>query len=305
MIKKGIGIIGLLALLLISTQSQAQRWFRTSSLEFGILAGASHYSGDLTQSYLETRGLKPAVGLITRYTPNQLLTFRLSAQYGGLEGDDNWYEDENDVESRNLKFKSVLWDFTGAIEVNFNQLDVRETSGVIPFAYTGFSVFKFNPMAQFVYDPNSPHLTRPGSTYSTLAAERDGEWVELQPLGTEGQGTTEFNEREYYNLTQIAIPIGAGVKFKFNNKWTLGVDYGVRITFTDYLDDVSQSYVDPGRLQSANGPMSAAMADRSLILHDELDNIPRGNPDDNDKYGIFNVSLTYRIWGNRPKCPGF
>jgi hypothetical protein len=303
-IQKGFGIISLLILVSISNTSNAQRWFRTSALEFGIIAGASHYSGDLTQSYLETRGLKPAVGLITRYTPGEIATFRLSAQYGGLTGDDNWYQDPDDSESRNLKFESTLWDFTGAVEFNLKRMDIRETSGVIPYAFGGISVFKFNPKAQFIYDANSPHLTRPGSSYTDLL-DRDGEWIELQPLGTEGQGTTEFNERERYHLTQLAIPLGAGLKFQFNNKWTLGLEYGVRITFTDYLDDVSSTYVDPTRLQSAYGSMSAAMADRSTVLHDELINNQRGNPEKDDSYGIFGVTLTYRIWGNRPKCPGF
>ncbi len=303
-INKGIGLIGLLLLLGVSNTSNAQRWFRTSSLEFGIIGGASHYSGDLTQSYFEARGLKPAVGLITRYTPGELATFRLSAQYGGLAGDDNWYEDPEDPASRNLSFQSTLWDFTGAVEINLRRTDLREKTGVIPYVFTGISVFKFNPQAQFIYDPSSPHVSRPGSTYTDLI-DRDGEWIDLQPLGTEGQGTTEFNERERYHLTQLAVPLGAGVKFKFSNRWSFGIEYGARFTFTDYIDDVSTTYVDPTRLQSAYGSMSAAMADRSTVLHDELNNNQRGNPEKNDSYGILGFSLTYRIWGNRPKCPGF
>jgi hypothetical protein len=212
---------------------------------------------------------------------------------------------------RNLSFRSVLWDFTGAAEINLRTLDMRQSSGLIPYIFGGVSVFRFNPEALFEYDPNSPHLTRPGSAYADLQ-DRDGEWVELQPLATEGQETTEFNERRRYNLTQVAVPLGAGIKAKLSNKWTLGVEYGARITFTDYIDDVSTTYVDPSRLQSQYGAMSAAMADRSPILHDELvsdanddRNNVRGNPDNNDLYGIIGVTLTYRIYGNRPRCPSF
>ena len=286
-----------------------QRWFRTSSLEFGLIGGFSHYSGDLTRTHFEARGFKPSVGLITRYTPGQLVTFRISAQYGQVEGRDDWYEDPADPNRRNLSFKSDLWDFTAAAEFNFNQLDFREKSGVIPYAFIGVSVFKFNPKAQFIYDPNSPvaqYLGQP--TYSQLA-DRDEEWVELQPLATEGQETTEFNEKKRYSLTQVAIPIGGGLKFKLNHKWTLGLEYGLRITFTDYMDDVSSTYVDPVRLSAQYGPMSAAMADRSAVLKTEtdLDGNPvyRGDPSTNDAYGIFGVTLTYRLYGNRPKCPTF
>ncbi len=303
--KKGLGLL-LVVFMLVSVNNQAvaQRWFKTSSLEFGLIGGASHYQGDLTNKYFETKGFKPSIGIITRYTPGELVTFRLSAMYGGLEGDDAWYEDQNDPERRNLNFKSSLWDFTGAAEINLRRLDMKDASGVIPFVFTGFSVFKYNPKAQFIYDPNSPHVSRPGSIYTTLQ-DRDGEWVELQPLGTEGQETTEFNERKRYHLTQLAIPLGAGIKFKFNHKWTMAVEYGARITFTDYLDDVSMTYIDPSRLQAQYGPMSAAMADRSPVLHDELLNNQRGNPNKNDSYGILGVSLTYRIYGNRPGCPVF
>jgi opacity protein-like surface antigen len=286
----------------IFSEAQAQRWFKTSSLEFGILGGFSHYSGDLTQSYFETRGFKPSFGIITRYTPRELVTFRLSGQYGAIAGDDRWYEDQNDVARRNLHFKSVLWDFTGAAEINLKRMDVREKRGVYPYGFIGVSVFKYNPLAQFEYDATSPHLARVPNDYASLAS-RDGEWVELQPLGTEGQETTEFNERRRYNLTQLAVPVGAGLKFKLSNNWTLGVEYGVRVTFTDYLDDVSMTYVDPSRIEGQYGAMSAAMGDRSPTLHFEDD--ARGNPEKNDMYGILGVSFTYRIYGFRPVCPSW
>ena len=302
--KKG-NIKSLLGLFLVALCSigtaDAQKWFRTSSLEFGLIGGFSHYSGDLTRPIFESRGFKPSVGLITRYTPVQRITFRLSAQYGQLEGRDDWYDDANGI-NRNLSFQSDLWDFTGAMEVNLRRMDPRMKSGIFPYVFTGVSVFKFNPKAVFEYDPASPIATYLGSPYLELA-DRDGELVELQPLGTEGQETTEFNERRRYALTQISIPVGGGLKFKLNHKWTLGVEYGMRFTFTDYLDDVSDSYVDPVRLLSQYGAMSAAMADRGPERREEND--ARGTTDSNDVYGIFGVTFTYRLYGNRPACPAF
>ena len=283
--------------------SQAQRWFKSSSLDFGLIGGFSHYNGDLVKTAFETKGMKPSFGIITRYTPQQRLTFRLSAQYGQIEGRDDWYEDRG--KSRNLSFESDLWDFTGAFEYNLTTLDRKKKSGVIPYVYSGLSVFKFNPKAKFVYNPNGEmanYLTP--AVYAELA-DRDGEMVELQPLGTEGQETTEFNDRKRYALTQVAIPVGVGLKFKLNHNWLIGVDYGMRFTFTDYLDDVSDTYVDPQRLTAQYGPMSAAMADRSEVLHDELLNNQRGVPDDNDVYALFGITIMYRIHGNKAICPTF
>lgn len=287
-------------------QTKAQRWFKTSSLEFGLMGGMSHYSGDLTQSFLETKGLKPSVGIITRYTPSERFTFRLSAQYGSLEGRDDWYEDPNSPNRRNLSFRSNLWDFTSAVEINLVPMVAKKSSGVYPYIFTGASVFRFNPEAQFIYEPGSAmesYLTP--QLYGQLA-DRDGEYVELQPLGTEGQETTEFNDRKRYALTQIAIPVGGGLKFKMNHKWTLGVEYGVRFTFTDYIDDVSGTYVEPVRLNSQYGAMSAAMSNRSPQFEAAtLEGTPRGNPNKNDVYGLLGISLTYRLYGNRPVCPTF
>lgn len=305
-------ILGTLLFVLGGTiQADAQRWFRTSSLEFGLMGGMSHYSGDLTNSYFEGKGFKPSVGIITRYSPGELVTFRLSAQYGSLEGRDDWYEDQEDPARRNLSFRSDLWDFTGALEVNLRRMEARQKSGVYPYVFTGVSVFRFNPEAQFIYESGGAmdrYLgTGPqgGRIYDQLA-DRDGEFVELQPLGTEGQETTEFNEKERYALTQIAIPLGGGLKFKLNHKWTLGVEYGARFTFTDYIDDVSGTYVDPIRLNSQYGPMSAALSMRSPEFDAaNLEGTARGNPDRNDVYGLLGISLTYRLYGNRPNCPTF
>lgn len=304
--KKLIRLGFIFSLIVVSQMSFGQqRWFKSSSLEFGIIGGFSHYSGDLTQSFFETRGFKPSVGLITRYTPHDRFTFRLSGQWGGMQAADSWYTDNDSLLRRNLDFVSVLWDFSGIAEWNLKTLDPRKKSGVIPYVFSGISVFKFNPMAQFIYDPSSPYLSAPyGSNYRSLES-RHKEWVFLQPLSTEGQQTTEFNERKRYSLTQLAIPLGAGLKFKLDPKWSLGIEYGTRITFTDYLDDVSTTYVEPALLEGAYGPMSAAMGDRSKPLNTgTIDVVNRGNTNNNDHYGIFGITLTYRIMGTDDMCPG-
>ena len=307
MLKRNITSVSLVTLLLClgTLNANAQkRWFRTSALEFGLIGGFSHYAGELTPTYFDPRGLKPSAGIITRYTPNSLVTFRLSAQYGKIEGDEKWMTEPYKVE-RNLSFQSDIWDFTGAAEFNFNYIDFRQKTGVIPYAFIGASVFKFNPKAVFNYNPNSQLAKYLGPSYDNLAS-RDGELVELQPLGTEGQETTEFNDRKRYSLTQIAIPIGGGFKFKVSHNWMIGVEYGTRITFTDYLDDVSGTFVNPSRLQAQYGPMSAAMSIRSETYdQNKIEGSGRGNPKTNDMYGIFGVTIMYRIYGNKPACPTF
>ncbi len=284
--------------------ANAQTWTQQSSLEFGIFGGGSNYIGELTDKFFESRGTHFNGGLLTRWNPNDILSFKLSANYGKISGYDNWYSEDLQRKFRNLHFQSTLWDFSAGLDINLRVLDYKQESGAIPYVFFGLGVFKFNPQAQFIYDPNSP-VAQNIQNYSSLQ-ERDGEWVDLQPLGTEGQGTTEFNERKRYSLTQLAIPFGAGVKFKMNRNWTLGLEYGLRKTFTDYLDDVSMTYVPVNFLESQYGAMSPAMSDRSTALNTEVENTPkRGDDGNKDWYAIFGVSLTYRIYSTKVRCPAF
>ena len=92
-----------------------------------------------------------------------------------------------------------------------------------------------------------------------------GTWVDLEPLGTEGQystlNDTDVNAGiEPYKQIQLAIPFGFGVRYRLNQVFDLSFEMGIRYTFTDYLDDVSQNYVDPGSL---NSDLARYLADRS------------------------------------------
>ena len=63
--------------------------------------------------------------------------------------------------------------------------------------------------------------------------------MDLQPLGTEGEGF--YKGEKKYNLTQLAIPIGGGFKYAISNNVRIGIEVGFRKLFTDYLDDVSEN----------------------------------------------------------------
>jgi len=299
---KQIKYTATLFLMLVALGSHAQQWRKVSSLEFGIMGGGSNYQGELTNSFFESKGTHLAMGILTRYNPNERVTFRLQAVRGKISGDDRWYPSISERNVRNLDFESVLWDFKAGLDINLRVLDFKQTRGVIPYVTTGLSVFKFNPTAQFLYDPNSPHVNRVGSSYTTLQS-RNEELVELQPLSTEGQQTTQYNERERYSLTQLAVPLGFGVKFRLSEDWVMGLEYVIHKTFTDYLDDVSSSYIESSYIEGQYGPMAAAMADRSRVLNEA--GVSRGDDSNNDWYAIFGLNLTYRINLSGVRCPEF
>jgi hypothetical protein len=94
-------------------------------------------------------------------------------------------------------------------------------------------------------------------------------------IGLFGISGNDMKPSEYSNV-QVAIPLGAGVKYILNPKWYMALEFGVRKTFFDYLDNVSDE--DTG-----------------------IKNYQYGNPYDNDNYFFFGISLT-RTFYDIP-CP--
>jgi hypothetical protein len=291
-------IITLNLLLLMPFMAFSQK--KVSSLDFGPYLGGSNYMGEFTDGYVPLMNkTKFAGGLICRYNYGPYLTFKGTAIYGKIEGSDKNFASDPYRSRRNLSFKSDIVEFSVQGEWNIRGYEQTKTSyGWSPYLFTGISVFRFNPKAQFKYQPYMMD--------ASLQAQ-DGDWIELQPLGTEGQETTKFNDKRRYSLTQISIPVGVGAKWQLDDYWAFGFEFGIRKTFTDYLDDVSSIYVDNIIVGGASGPMAVALKDRSM----EVGQAPfengdaRGNSATKDWYVIGGLTLTYRIHGGRQPCFNF
>ena len=105
-----------------------------------------------------------------------------------------------------------------------------------------FSVLcRVNPDFNF-----TPYITLGVSAFNyDPYAYLDGQKYFLRPLGTEGQGSTLIPDRKPYSTMAFAIPFGVGVKYSLNDRMNMGFEVVHRFTNTDYLDDVSKTYVDP------------------------------------------------------------
>lgn len=62
----------------------------------------------------------------------------------------------------------------------------------------------------------------------------------------------ENDKSTTYSSVQAALPIGFGVKFQPTKKWTIGIEYGARILFFDYLDNISEGDVFDKNYQYGN-----------------------------------------------------
>jgi hypothetical protein len=247
--------------------------------EIGVMFGTTYYIGDLNKQHFKNSKL--AAGLIYRYSFNPRVTFRLNILVGNVEGNDNQSVDINKV-NRNLSFKSNISELAAIIEINYYSFvtgdkKTRFTSYILG----GFSYFKMNPKAKYL-----------------------DVWYELQPLGTEGQGLPNGPSR--YKLDAFGIPFGMGAKINLFGRIAISLEYSIRFTTTDYLDDVSTVYYDNDVIRDLSGNVAAELADRRLNKNSSVTGIDgrgtglqRGNTNQKDWVGFAGVFLTMRL-GRKP-----
>ncbi|MCA1750410.1 MAG: DUF6089 family protein [Cryomorphaceae bacterium] len=249
--------------------------------EVGAMAAQAHYIGELNSFGHIPDRFQLGGGLIYRYNMSDRFAFKSSILYGVFHADDA-DSDSEWQRNRNLSVRTGIFEVSGQIEMNFLTYEIgdsrRPTS---PYLFLGFSIFRFNPQAQF-----------------------NDRWVDLQPLGTEGQGIGGFGDR--YPLTQVSVPFGIGFKFNIWRNFGGAVEWGMRRTWTDHLDDVGGTYVDAVLLEDQNGPLAAILADRSLApTGPEGTNtgMQRGETNRTDYYIFAGFMITYKIGRPQIKCP--
>lgn len=237
------------------------------------MLGVSSYKGDLNQSLFNPDFFHLSGGGFLRKNFNSHWSFRLNVQAGTISADDA-LSDNAFQNMRNLHFRSRVLEAAGIFEFNFFpfQLAKSSSSNMTPYVLSGIAVMNFDPKA-----------------------EVNSEWVKLQPLGTEGQGTNAYPDRKKYKRAQVTIPVGGGFKFKLSNRFGLGIEAAARRTFTDYLDDVSTTYADPAVLAAENGALSAFLSDRSLDRSEDHTGKNRGTYTDEDWYMFAGVYLSFTL----------
>ena len=246
--------------------------------EIGLLLGTSYYLGDLNTTHFNQP--LPAAGLIIRKNIDRRFAYKAEVMYLNIKSDERKSEDPI-AKNRGLHFKSPVYELSGQIEFNFLPFQPENPLYTwTPFVYTGISIFHYSPKAE----------------------NKDGEWIDLQPLGTEGQGTTtlfgnETETRDNYSLIQYSIAMGGGFKIAVNPSFNIILEYGARKTFTDYLDDVSTTYPGGNLLDMTN---EAIYMSDPLGTHSK--NMERGNPDKKDWYAFAGITLSFRLSNNTKGC---
>ena len=181
---------------------------------------------------------------------------------------------------RNLSFKSKISDFQLALEIHplmFKDYEDEDPPRLSPYVVAGVGYYSFDPQAYL-----------------------NGQWYSLQPLHTEGQGFAAYPDRKQYDLSQINFCGGIGVKYELNPLVNAKLEFNHRFLRTDYLDDVSTTYIDPAEFATHLSPTRAAIAQQLYLRKGEINPADvtaigdqRGNPDNNDAF--FTIQLKVGI----------
>lgn len=302
----------LIAFLFVSALSKAQS-VGYGKVELGVGVGPLFFLGDLGGNLGKGTTLvkdinlsitKVSKGVYFNYYPVEWLGFRVAFNTGRLEGADSLINEKGGAETyrkvRNLHFRSPLTEGFAAIEL-YPTVFIEQYDGLAkklrPYGLLGVGFFKFNPQALY-YSPNG--------------TER---WVDLQPLRTEGQGMTEYPNRKQYKLMQMEIPMGVGAKYYLSDNMYVGMEILHRKTFTDYVDDLSTTYINPDLFDKYLQPENAAIAKqvyyRGYSSNARPDNgEQRGNVKNNDAFFSTLIRFGWRLphEGAVPmqmRCPKF
>lgn len=243
--------------------------------ELGAFFGTSNYQGDLVPEIQVPNEYYPTLGLFGRYNFTSRISLKAQFYKGTIAGGDEYSDTESGRLDRNLSFESNIYEFGLQGEISLFKYNVFDKKrNITPYAFAGIAGFRFNPRGIY-----------------------KGKWHELQPLGTEGQGLPGYEKK--YSLTQISIPMGGGIKFAFNRLASVGIEAGLRKTFTDYLDDVSGTYPDMNLLFEARGEEAVALSYREFDINKALTKNPvgdkRGNPDALDWYFFGGITISVNL----------
>jgi len=280
-------------------------------LDYGGMIGASNYLGEIGGTKRVGKGTprknfiadlrldqtKFAVGGWIRYKVHPLVSVKAGLSWIRIGAEDAT-SDYIARRVRNLSFRNDIYEFNVQGEYNF------------------YEIHNIAPRGRTVVDFGTYALLGGGMFYHNPKAEFNGKWWALQPLHTEGQGidgvtTTDKNGNVIplaeYKRFQAQVSGGLGFYYTFKRKWRIGWELGVRMTFTDYLDDISTRYVDPALLDDGTptGAAAAALSDNTNLDLAAKNGITvsttggsvRGNPEQNDWYMFTAVTIGYVVKG--------
>ena len=254
----------------------------SAQLELGVKLGAAIYGGDLSPPEFGDyfSDVNFAGGAYLRYRPVQRFGVRVNGNFGSLSASRDFSIPNGAGERRPVtrEFRTTITEFNLVGEADLFYLGDPETNFIAPYVYGGVGVLSYNPQAR----------------------NREGNFVDLQPLSTEGQGVNNPRYSTPYELTRLVGVAGGGVRARFAERFVIGLEGGLRFTGTDYLDDISDLRVNYNDVLAGPGGSEGAYffnpaVENPLEVQNNFE-IRRGGPF-NDYYAVASLTLGITIGG--------
>ena len=233
-------------------------------MSFGVQFNAMNFRGDVYSDFSMTR---PGIQVHAMRKLGSRVHARLSLGFGQIFGDDIKASPTSTKYARNLHFRNNLKELTlvGTYDLVNSPSRYYQRAGFTPYILAGLGVVHQNPQAK------------------TQSITGEAGWIDLQAIGTEGQGRPGYDTP--YNKMQIVIPLGIGLRWKLSRRWDFAIETSVRLTFTDYLDDVGGNVPDPGDLTS---DLAKSLSNRSLEATGAVNGTARNLGALREQYGTTN-----------------
>tara|TARA_X000000950_G_scaffold51622_1_gene61063 strand:- start:738 stop:1721 length:984 start_codon:yes stop_codon:yes gene_type:complete len=251
------------------------------NFEIGLNIGGTGYLGEIGGTSTEAKGFLGDLilketnltgGIFGKYRISPKLFFSFGINYVKISGDDI-NTGQGPRYWRNLRFQNTIYEFNTRAEYSFFKLNDlggrgRYRTSLDLYGFIGISGFYHNPKGSLT--PGAPSK----------------DWVELQPLQTEGNS---------YSKLGISTPYGLGLVIKTNTFYKFGFYFNYMKNYTDYLDDISTVYADPSSLD----PPAAELANQFNGPEEQANSFGidqvRGNPSNFDDIFMLNVSFSKLI----------
>ena len=265
-------LVLLSAALAILAPAAAQRKFEQSKT-MGFSFGTGYYLGELNPTGHFQGRLQPGFGGFMRFNMTRRFGVRAAVNqtrllYYDADAQDPW------IANRNLHFRNAITEGSVVAEFNYSRYQIGNTKDRFTGSlFAGLSLYSHMPQAEI-----------------------DGIWYDLQPLGTEGQGTSAGGDR--YATTGFAVPFGFGFKWNLGHFSALNIEWGMRRTWSDHIDDVAGYYASLAVLEEEAGPLSELLSEERIEAEGDLEDPVgqmRGYNGLDDRFAVVQVSLTFRI----------
>lgn len=293
--------------LLISQSLKAQYYYYNNKFYESAVVFEVGFSGGVMNALTDLGGKKgpgknfvkdlrwktarPSYGVYVLAMYKNAIAGRIEGTFGQVVGYDSILRKVASTTTgrydRNLSFSSKIAEVQLALEIHplfFKDYGDDDPPRLSPYAVIGAGYFSFNPQAKL-----------------------NGQWFDLAPLHLEGQGFAEYPDRKPYDLKQLNLLGGLGLKYEISPSLNARIEFIHRKLFTDYLDDVSTDYINPALFYNYLTPTQAGIAQQLYFRRNEVNasdvgpskGDQRGNAKNNDAY--FTIQAKIGLMFGRPR----